>query len=107
MIEDKVSSLEMRLISLEGDIALVKAEIDAMKTGAEERSLMVMRLTGEVSDMRNSTDTILAFVTGANKVVGIAAKHWRTAIIFGAGVMTSAGFGNPAMWDFIKTFVGG
>lgn len=49
-------------------------------------------------------DAITAFVTGANTIFGLARRHWKRVFIFGAGVMTSAGFGNPKVWDFITQF---
>lgn len=62
------------------------------------------------SEMQIAVDNsaeILAVLTAAKKVGGIAVKHWKTAIVFGAGVMSAAGFGNPEVLGFIKTFFGG
>lgn len=57
-------------------------------------------------ELGEKLDTITIFVSGANTIFGMARKHWRRVFIFGAGVMTSAGFGNPKVWAFITTFAG-
>ena len=65
------------------------------------------KLEGEMTSINNNTDEILKFVKGANKIWGIASKNWKAAIIFGAGIMTSAGIGNPQVWRFVSGFFGG
>lgn len=56
--------------------------------------------------MQEDVGTILAYVTGAQKVGGVIVRHGPRAAIFGAGIMTSAGFGNPKVWAFISSFFG-
>jgi hypothetical protein len=58
-------------------------------------------------DLNDKLDNITVFVTGANTIFGLARRHWKRVFIFGAGVMTSAGFGNPKVWAFISSFAGG
>lgn len=64
-------------------------------------------LKSEMQVVVDNSAEILAVLTAAKKVGGIAVKHWKTAIIFGAGVMSAAGFGNPEVWAFINKFLGG
>lgn len=59
------------------------------------------------AEISTQLSEIKTFVGGYNTVAGLAKKHWKTILIFGAGVMSSAGVGNPKVWDFITNFAGG
>jgi uncharacterized coiled-coil protein SlyX len=94
-----------RLERLETDIADTKTrignletELATLKRGAEQ---MQTQLTGQDDKL----DQILVWVTGAEKVAGIAAKHWKTALKFGCGVVTAWGISNPHVAHVI-VFVG-
>lgn len=62
------------------------------------------------SEMQVAVDNsaeILAVLTAAKKVGGIAVKHWKTALVFGAGAMSVLGIGNEQLWAYIGKFLGG
>ncbi len=58
-------------------------------------------------EMRVDIGRILAVVTGAEKVGGFIKQYGPKAIYFGAGLMTTLGIGNPALWKFMSSFFGG
>lgn len=84
---DRLSEFERRLDAVE-------------KSCADLTSLFHDPETGILAKL----DNIATFVTGANTIFGLARRHWKRVFIFGAGVMTSAGFGNPKVWAFITQF---
>lgn len=55
----------------------------------------------------DNTAELLAIANGAKTVAGFVQRHGPTVLKFGAGVMTAAGVGNPAVWKFITSFFGG
>lgn len=57
-------------------------------------------------EMRQDIGRILAVVTGAEKVGGFLKRYGPRAIVFGAGAMTTLGFGNQDLWKFIANFFG-
>lgn len=63
-------------------------------------------IEGRLKVVENKVDEIYTFITGTKKVWGIAAKNWKKALIFGCGVVTSAGIGNPQVQSVLK-FVAG
>lgn len=92
MSVSRFNAIEGRLTKLETTMNNVAAQYDTLK--------------GEVQTAVDNTAEILTIMTGVKKVGGIAAKHWKTAIVFGAGIMTSAGIGNPEVLGFIRSFFG-
>lgn len=92
-----------RIEALEQDMAQVKNTLQEMAA--------IAGLGEQFEAFKGSIDTRLEsienFVGGYNTVAGLAKKHWKTILVFGAGVMSSAGIGNPKVWEFINTFAGG
>lgn len=93
--------------------ALEKAHTDLteeFRTFCEATGVKTQTLTDAFdtfkNEMSDKLDTITVFVSGANTIFGMARKHWRRVFIFGAGVMTSAGIGNPKVAAFITSFAG-
>jgi hypothetical protein len=58
------------------------------------------------AQMSSDIKRILSVVTGAEKVGGFLKRYGPRGVVFGAGVMTSLGFGNPALLAFLKSFFG-
>ncbi len=85
-----ITEFEKRLEAVEAKQIELAQEFEVFKNGINEK-----------------LDTITVFVTGANTVFGLARKHWSKIIVFGAGLMTAAGVGNPKVNAFLTTFFGG
>lgn len=104
----------LRLADFDKRIAAIeeqhKALADDFRAFCEKTNVAQQTLTDAFDafklELGEKLDTITIFVSGANTIFGMARKHWRRVFIFGAGVMTSAGFGNPKVWAFITTFAG-
>lgn len=77
------------------------AELDTRMTALEKQ---FSEFKDHISDKLDSIET---FVGGYNNILGLAKKHWKTVAVFGAGVMSAAGVGNPAVLTFIQHFLGG
>ena len=60
----------------------------------------------ERAAMKDDTEQILAFVSGAQKAGSIAVRFGPKLITFGAGIFTAAGIGNPKVWAFVSGFFG-
>lgn len=67
----------------------------------------VGKLENSMDNFTGKLDDIYLFITGANTVFGFAKRNWKQAIVFGAGIMTAAGFGNPKVNAFLVGFFGG
>lgn len=98
-----------RLERLESDISEMKARLanleNEFQQAKEERSLMQTQMTGQ--DIK--LDRILVWVDGTQKIVGVAIRHWRTALKFGCGVVTAWGISNPHVQntvEFVAKFFG-
>lgn len=87
---DRLTEFEERLTRMETSHRELATAFDTFRVGLDDK-----------------LDTITTFVTGANTIFGLARRHWKRVFIFGAGVMTSAGFGNPKVWAFVSSFAGG
>lgn len=70
--------------------------IPDMQTAADERLAM-----------KRDLEEILALVSGAKKAGSLVVRYIPKAIIFGAGIMTAAGIGNPNVLKFVTHFFGG
>lgn len=94
-----------RLERLESDISEMKARLANLEIefqqAKEERSQMQTQLAGQDTKL----DRILVWVDGANKVAGIATRHWKTALKFGCGAMTAWGVTNPHVSNVVS-FIG-
>jgi hypothetical protein len=98
-----------RLERLEADIKETKN-----KLGNLENELIVLKkghetMQTQLAGQDDKLDVILKWVTGAEKVAGVAAKHWKTALKFGCGVVTAYGITNPHVAhviDFVGKFLG-
>jgi len=90
-LESDIKETKDKLVSLE-------SELVTLKEGHE-------KMQSQLAGQDDKLDTILAWVTGAQKVAGIAQKHWKTALKFGCGVVTAWGIGNPHVAHVIE-FVG-
>lgn len=94
-----------RLERLENDITETKNRL-----GNLEKELLTLKeghneMQSQLVGQDDKLDQILVWVNGANKVAGVAAKHWKTALKFGCGVMTAWGISNPHVQNVV-TFVG-
>lgn len=107
MAVNKIADFEARLEAME---LSHRTLADEFRQFCEATNVAQQTLTDAFDafkvDLAEKLDTITVFVSGANTIFGMARKHWRRVFIFGAGVMTSAGFGNPKVWDFISSFAG-
>jgi len=104
-VDDLGGEQTTRLERLESDIADTKTrianlenELVTLKRGAEQ---MQTQLTGQDEKL----DQILVWVTGAEKVAGIAAKHWKTALKFGCGLVTAYGIQNPHVQNAVSFII--
>lgn len=77
---DKLDDWEKRLSAVENGLADLRSEMATFKNGINEK-----------------LDTIVTFVSGAHTVLGLARKHWRRILMFGAGFVTAVGTGNPTV----------
>lgn len=59
-----------------------------------------------VEKVANDTTEILAVLKGTKTIAAYIKRYGRHTIVFGAGIMTSAGFLNPAVGDYINKFFG-
>jgi hypothetical protein len=94
----RLDRLESDIKETKDKLASLEKELVTLKKGHET---MQSQLLGQDEKL----DTILAWVTGAQKVAGVAAKHWKTALKFGCGVVTAWGITNPHVARTIE-FVG-
>lgn len=92
-------SVEDRLTKVEGDVATMKTNILQLQSDN-------LRIMPALDDINLKLASIDDFVTGTTKIFGFAKKHWMKALSFGCGLMTAAGIGNPAVWNFIRHFFG-
>lgn len=86
---DKTEEIEKRVGALETAMGTLQEDLNAFKQGVDDK-----------------LDQIIVYVTGFNKVLGFTKRNWKTAITFGAGLMTAAGIGNPAILGFVSNFFG-
>jgi type IV secretory pathway VirB2 component (pilin) len=105
---NKLADFEMRLGVIEQSYKSLADEFRAFcEASGEKHQTLTDAFDAFKNDIGEKLDTITVFVSGANTIFGLARKHWRRVFIFGAGVMTSAGFGNPKVWAFLSSFAGG
>lgn len=71
-----------------------EARLKAVERGLKE---LGERMTTLENGVTEKLDTIVTFVSGANTVFGLARKHWRRVLMFGAGFVTAVGTGNPTV----------
>jgi hypothetical protein len=62
--------------------------------------------TNLATAVQNTTE-ILNILTYTKSVAGLVKRWGPRAVIFGAGIFTTAGVGNPKVWQFISHFFGG
>lgn len=74
-----------RIAALERDMATVKANVETAANNSAE---------------------ILAIISYAKSGAGLVKKWGPRAVVFGAGLFTSAGIGNPNVWKFVSHFFG-
>lgn len=84
----------------------IEERLDALETFMSKALTEFTDLNSKVDAAVDNTANIIDILQGAKKVWGVTVKHWRTVMIFGAGIMTSAGVGNPKIWEYISTFLG-
>lgn len=94
----RIADLAKRVEAVEGDITEVRSIIND-KVLPEMQGAKTERL-----EMQQDLKTIIAIVSGAEKVGGFLARHGKVIVTFGAGLMTALGIGNPDVWRFISTF---
>lgn len=108
-MEQLVREQGTRLERLEGDINETKSRLENLENELQKvkqgSAQMQLQLTGQDEKL----DRILIWVDGANKVAGIATRHWKTALKFGCGVVTAWGISNPQVGHvvaFVTKFFG-
>jgi hypothetical protein len=108
-MDERLRGVEGRIAVVENDLAKIKLDIHATKNEmqvataeAEKMKKSLTAVANELAEVRQNTNDILGWVSGANTVFGFAKKHWRTALTFGCGIMTAAGIGNPTILNFIS-----
>lgn len=69
---------------------------------ALEHEVAIMKST--VAQVEQNTAQILAILEGSKTAFAYVKKYGRQTAMFGAGIMTSAGFLNPKVGAFIATF---
>jgi hypothetical protein len=101
---ERLTEVEKRCLAVEQDLAQVKTDVHKIKNTQQIAAGEMTTLKSTVAQVKTNTDQILSVVDGGKKVFGFAMKHWKTALTFGAGLMTAAGIGNPEMTKFISDF---
>lgn len=81
-----MSGLRNRVRSLEGRMTTVEAVAQEAAANAKISA--------------DNTDEILVIIRKAK-------KHAPKVVVFGAGLMTATGIGNPAVWKFLAAFFAG
>ena len=76
-------------------------------SGGGRLGARVEMLETRMTTVEENTAEILAIVSGAKTVGGYIRKYGSKTIVFGAGLMTAFGVGNPAVTKFISSFFGG
>jgi hypothetical protein len=92
---DRLQIFEDKLDDAVRRIGKLEARMDTAETMREE---IMAKLA-----------TIETFVGGYNKIWGLAKKHWKTLLTFGAGIVTAGGLGNPQVQhiaDYVVRFLG-
>lgn len=56
--------------------------------------------------IRENTQQLVSLQTTVSGLAGYIKKYGKQSIVFGAGVFTTAGIGNPKVWTFIAQFFG-
>lgn len=80
---DDYNSLEKRVGVLEADMS---------------------KISTTVQDINDKIDTVVDVLTVTKSLSGFVKSYGPKAITFGAGIMTAAGIGNPAVLKFIIHF---
>lgn len=96
----RIEALERWQDEMKTEFAEFKSAIANITSVCDGVTSMQAEISGQLSEIKS-------FVGGYNTVLGLAKKHWKTILIFGAGSMSTLGFGNPKFWDFVTTFAGG
>jgi predicted nuclease with TOPRIM domain len=94
-VDDTGGEQNTRLERLESDISETKNRLANLETELATLKQGAAQMQSQLSGQDEKLDQILIWVTGAEKVAGIAAKHWKTALKFGCGVVTAWGISNP------------
>lgn len=98
-----------RLDRLESDIAETKQKLSALESELQKLKEGASTMQLQLSGQDEKLDRILVWVDGANKVAGVAVRHWRTALKFGCGAVTAWGVTNPhvqSLLAFVSNFFG-
>ncbi len=103
----RFKALDDRCDEIESDLQSMRKSLHSIKNEHMKTQTHVKTLQNQMTNIALDTQEILKWVTGGAKVFGFAKKNWKTAIIFGAGIMTSLGFGNPELLHFLVKFFGG
>lgn len=96
--------MDERVKALEDRVGAVEAKLDK-HIGITVRQYSALKQQADT--VAKNSEEILSVITGAKRIWGVTTKHWRSAILFGAGVMTSLGVGNPELLKFVTRFFSG
>lgn len=88
---DRLKVFEDKLDDALGRISKLESR---MTTAEDGRAEMLAKLAN-----------IEKFVGGYNTIMGLAKKHWKTLLTFGAGLVTASGIGNPTVQS-VAAYVG-
>jgi predicted nuclease with TOPRIM domain len=108
-VDDTGGEQNTRLERLEGDIKETKTRLASLENELVTLKEGAQAMQSQLAGQDDKLDQILVWVTGAEKVAGIAAKHWKTALKFGCGVVTAWGITNPHVahvLQFVGSFFG-
>ena len=98
-----------RLDVLEADIKETKERLTSLETEFKSVKEGAVTMQAQLTGQDEKLDRILVWVDGANKVAGVAVRHWKTALKFGCGAVTAWGITNPhvaSLLSFIGNFFG-
>lgn len=92
-LEKNYKNLSDDLMSVKNITETIRAETGSLKT--------------TIDTIHNETAQILYLFNAAKETKGFVKKYGKQVIVFGAGVMSAAGIGNPNVLEFVKSFFGG
>lgn len=102
--EEKLTAIETRVHTIETYLEEVKDYIHKAKNEAMKTVRRLTVVEANLKTVKDNTVEIISLVDGGKKIFGFAKKHWKTALTFGAGLMTALGIGNPELTKFFYTF---
>lgn len=85
-LEDRVTALEDGFANIQGPLAQIPA------------------MNNKLDAALGTINRLASIDQNVTSVLGFVQKHGMKMLMFGAGVMSSLGIGNPHLWNFIENF---